>query len=231
MDSKSPNQKIAPVVPLKNETWRLALQTFFNLLISTIICIVVVLALSYLMESLWGKIVVEAVCLLITLPILYSYMWGQGDRDANFVQFGRMKKDVWKGLRAGLIGTIPTWLTLIPLALSMVRIIPFDFMPIYRLLNAPIWGFVNLMHGSGGAIPHAAVEAQEATDTMPAIEAMPATDGLGWGIFVILCLLPLLYVAACTVGYYLGTRRFSVMNKLVYKDDPEKIAARRKKRR
>lgn len=231
MESKPANQKQVQVVPLKNETWRLALKTFTNLVISTIVCVVVVLALSSLMEPVWGKLVVEAVCLLITLPILYSYMWGQGDRDANFVQFGRMEKDVWKGLRAGLLAAVPAWLTLIPLALSMVRVIPFDFMPIYRLLNAPLWGFVNLMHGSGGAIPHAAIEAQEATESMPAIEAVPATDALSWGIFAVLCLLPLLYVAACAVGYYLGTKRFSVMSKLVYKDDPQKLAARRQKKK
>ena len=73
--------------------------------------------------SVWGKLVVEAVCLIITLPIIYGYMWGQGDRDANFVQFGRMQPDMWKGLRAGLLAIIPTVLTCIPLALSMMRVL------------------------------------------------------------------------------------------------------------
>lgn len=219
-------------VPLKNETWRLSLQTFGNIVISTIISLIVVLSLSSLMVgSLWGKLLVEFICLAISLPILYGYMWAQGDRDANFVQFGRMEKDPWKGLRASLLGTIPTFLTLIPLALSMVGIIPFDFMPAYRLLNAPLWGFINMLHPLGGAIPHEAVPAQEATDTMPAIEAIPATDGLSWGIFAVLCLLPLIYIVFSTLGYYFGTKRFSIVNKLVYKDDPEKIAAHLNKKR
>ncbi len=219
-------------VPLKNETWRLALQTFWSIVIGTIISIVIVLSLSSVMVgSLWGKVVVEFICLAITLPLLYGYMWSQGDRDANFVQFGRMNPDPWKGLRASLFAVIPCYLTLILLALSMVRVIPFDFMPAYRLLNAPLWGFINMLHPNGGAIPHDAVPAQEATDLLPAIEAMDATPGLGWGAFAVLCLLPLLYVVFCAVGYRFGFKRFSVINHLVYKDDPEKIAARMQKRR
>ena len=214
-------------IPLKNETWRLALQTFINLVICTVISVIIVVSLSSLMGSVWGKLVVEAVCLIITLPIIYGYMWGQGDRDANFVQFGRMQPDMWKGLRAGLLAIIPTVLTCIPLALSMMRVLGFDFMPFYRLINAPMWGFINLIKPLGGAIPHAATEEIPATDTTPAIEAMPATDGLSWGAFVLIALLPLLYVICTTVGYYMGTRRISVLSKLVYKDDKKKPTRKR----
>lgn len=219
-------------VPLRNETWRLAWQTFLNIVIGTVISIIIVISLSSLMVSnIWGKLLVEFICLAITLPLLYGYMWNQGDRDANFVQFGRMQPDLWKGLKAGLLGVIPTVVTSIPLALSMLRVIPFDFMPVYRLLNAPMWGFINMLQPLGGAIPHDAVAAQEATETMPAIEAVPATDGLSWGAFWIIFLLPFIYVVFCAVGYYLGTKRLSVINKLVYKDDPAKIAAHRNKKR
>ena len=53
-------------VQLKNETWRLTLQTFINLVIATMISIVLVLSLSSLMSSVWGKLVTEAVCLAFT---------------------------------------------------------------------------------------------------------------------------------------------------------------------
>lgn len=217
-------------VPLKNETWRLALQTFVNILISTVISIIIVISLSSLMVgSLWGKLLVEFICMAITLPMIYGYMWGQGDRDANFIQFGRMEPDKLKGLRAGLLGVIPTVLTAVPLALSMVRVLPFDFMPAYRLINAPMWGFINMIQPWGGAIPHDATPAIPATDTMPAIDAMDATPGLSWAKFILIFLLPLIYVIFCAGGYYLGTKRVSVINRLVYKDDPEKIAAHRRK--
>lgn len=210
------------VVQLKNETWRLTLQTFINLVIATMISIVLVLSLSSLMSSVWGKLVTEAVCLAIVLPILYGYMWGQGDRDANFVQFGRMEPDPLKGLRAGALATVPAYLTYIPLALCRAGAMgSFDFMPFFRLLNAPMWGFINLIHSSG-AIAHEATEAVEATETTPAIEAMAATEALPWGSFVVLLLLPLLYIAICAVGYYMGTKRLAIMSKLVYKDDKKK---------
>ncbi len=75
------NGQNAAVIQLKNETWRLALQTFLNILIATIISVIVVLSLSSLMGSVWGKLVVEAVSLAVTLPMVYGYMWGHGDRD------------------------------------------------------------------------------------------------------------------------------------------------------
>ncbi len=232
MEQNPSTQKQQQAVPLRNETWRLAWQTFINILIGTVISIIVVISLSSLMVgSIWGKLVVEFICLAITLPIVYGYMWGQGDRDANFIQFGRMQPAPLKGLWAGLLGIIPWLLTSILLALSMLEIIPFDFLPIYRLLNAPMWGFINMLHPNGGAIPHAGVPAQPATDTMPAIEAVPPTDGLSWGAFWIIFLLPFIYTAFCAVGYYLGTKRLSIINKVVYKNDPEKIAAHRNKKR
>ena len=88
-------------------------------------------------------------------------------------------------------------------------------------------GVHQLIKPLGGAIPHAATEEIPATDTTPAIEAMPATDGLSWGAFVLIALLPLLYVICTTVGYYMGTRRISVLSKLVYKDDKKKPTRKR----
>ena len=80
----------------------------------------------------------------------------------------------------------------------------------------------------GGAIPHPATEAIPATGSMPAIDAIPATDGLSWGGFAIIALLPLLYVGISALGYYMGTRRISVMSKLVYKDDKKKSDGKKK---
>ena len=42
------------------------------------------------------------------------------------------------------------------------------------------------------------------------------------GSFVVLLLLPLIYIAICAVGYYMGTKRLAIMSKLVYKDDKKK---------
>ena len=51
---------------------------------------------------------------------------------------------------------------------------------------------------------------------------MAATEALPWGSFVVLLLLPLLYIAICAAGYYMGTKRLAIMSKLVYKDDKKK---------
>ena len=43
-----------------------------------------------------------------------------------------------------------------------------------------------------------------------------------------LAVLPLLYVAFSALGYYMGTRRISVMSKLVYKDEKKKPGSRKR---
>ena len=68
---QNPSTQKQQTVPLRNETWRLAWQTFLNILIGTVISIIIVISLSSLMVgSIWGKLIVEFICLAITLPIV-----------------------------------------------------------------------------------------------------------------------------------------------------------------
>lgn len=216
--SSQPKQQ----VNLHTGVVELALKIWRTIILCTVICAVVVFSLSSLMvKGVWGPLVVQAVCLIIAGVVVYSQMWGFGDRDANFIQFGRLEKDPLKGLKVMMLAVIPSLVLCIPLALSMAEVLPFDFMPFYRILEAPVWPLINVIHPYG-AIAHAAVEANEY------MEATAATAGLGWGQFVLVSLLPLIYVPFGVAGYELGLRRISVGLKLMYEDKNKKKGKEKK---
>lgn len=203
-------------VNLHNSVKELSLKLWRTIVLCTLICVVLVFSLSSLMvKGVWGPLLTQLICLVVVGLTIYSQMWGFGDRDANFIQFGRMERDYWKGLQIGLWAIVPSVLLNIPLALSMVGVIPFDFMPIYRILEGPVWPLINVIHPYG-AVAHAAVEATEL------FEGSPATAGLGWGQFALIVLLPLIYTLFAVLGYEMGVRRISVGFKLMYEDKNKK---------
>lgn len=96
------------IVELHNGVWELALKLWRTLILCTILCAVIVFSLSGIMVSgTWGLLLTQLICFIVMGFTIYSQMWSVGDRDANFIHFGRMKRDIWKSLKIGLIALIP----------------------------------------------------------------------------------------------------------------------------
>ena len=205
-------QEKKPLIKLHNSIREISLHVWRALLLCGVACAVIVMATSSIMtQNRIALLVIGLMCAIFTGIILYANTWAYGDRDANFVQFGRTKRDIFKGLKVGVIVSLPSFLMNIPVVLSKLEIIPFDFMPYYRILMAPLWPLINFIHPYG-AVPHPAVEATELT------EAMAATEAITWGQLGLMALLPLIFVGFCWAGYELGYHRISLGFKLVYED-------------
>ncbi len=176
-------------------------QTYLNLFLATIYSMILCGAIKFLFEDKWWSLLLMGVvCLILDGGMVYQFMWRQGDKEANYIQFGRIQKTPYKGLKVGLLAMIPYGIMDVVLALSIAKILPFDFLRTFRILNAPLYGFMKLVHWDLGW-PTA------------------TTPGLSWGEFVVLALMPLIYVVFCAVGYELGIRHISIKEKMVYKQD------------
>lgn len=218
-EKKSNPQK----VKLHNGLRELTLELWKYLVLCGVASVVVVMATSALMaENRFAIACIGTACVIFSGVVLYANTWAYGDRDANFVQFGRCKRDPLKGLKLGCLVSLPTFLLNIPLALSKLQILPFDFLPVYRFLAAPLWPLINLIH------PYGAV-AHEATEATEMLEAFPATPALEWSQFGLIALLPLIYVAFCWLGYEMGYHRISLGFRLVYGKTAEEKAKEKKK--
>lgn len=178
-------------------------QTYLNLLLATIYSMILCGALKFLFEDRWWSLLLMGtVCLILDGGMVYQFMWRQGEKEANYIQFGRLEKTPYKGLKVGFLAMIPYGIMDVVLALSVAKVLPFDFLRTFRILNAPLYGFMKLIHRDWGW-------------------ATATTSGLSWGAFIVLALMPLIYVAFCTVGYELGMRHISIKDKLVYKQEKE----------
>ncbi len=167
-------------------------QTYLNLFLATIFSMIVCAAFKFLFgDNFYSFLLMGVVSLFLNGSMVYFFMWRQGDKEANYIQFNRIEKEPLKGLKVGLLAMIPYLFMDILLALSVFEAISFNFLRVFRILNAPLYGFMKLVH--------------------------PGIDGLSLGNFIILALMPLVYVIFSTLGYELGVRHISIKDRLVYK--------------
>lgn len=212
-------------VPLHNTPREQGLSLFITLCILNVVCVVIVFSMSGVMGmGTWGIVLTEAICLLITGVTLYSQSWGMGDKDANLIQFGRYQYDRLKPLKMGLVALAPGLVSDIILivckALNCLLFGQLDALVLFRLMNAPVWPLINLIHPSG-LLPteaHEEMTIMAGTAYEEVIEASAGTPGASWLKVIVFVLLPLVYLVFIWLGYELGRRRFSIGNKLVYED-------------
>ncbi len=183
--------------------WEIVKATFF----AVIICSIIIFSLSFFLDKTWGKIFLQLLCTVVSGGILYTTLWYYGDREKNFVQFGRMQEDLNWGLKVGLVGMLFPMATSILLILAKILNIP-DLVLFYKLINPQINILINLF--------------------------VPTVDTNSFGFLqIFLTMLLYLYVPLfCALGYRLGYARISLSEKLVYmkKDSKEQEQQEKPKR-
>jgi len=147
-------------------------------------------------DAVWGKVLIQAIQLFLLFVMLYSPMWYEGDRDSNFVQFGRVEYDKYRGVKVGLLACIPSYASILLMVIAKIfqstgagQVLYI----IYSLLNIQFFGFLQLVNPEPYIINFQSI------------------------YFIVLMLFPLIYVAATTVGYSLGYKRISIMEKIKFK--------------
>lgn len=187
MDNK---QEITYGQPL----WKHVRNTFLNTLAGAFLAALIVATVGLSLDNRAIQIIAQLVGILIFLGMIYINVWSIGDRDKNLVSFGRIEKDMLKGLKIGLIVMIPYMLLSIIPILVLLEITP-DITFIYRILNIYLVVMIN---------------------------SYMSTDAPSWSGVLITTSFFLTIPAVCTVSYILGYRRVSVMSNLVYSKDDKK---------
>ena len=128
--------------------------------------------------------------------IIYTAMWQAGDSNANMSEMGNIKREKYKGIKAGLIADIPYALLYIFLAVtSAFKILP-NFPGIYKIATYFMFGF---------------------NDTfIPVVnESFVITVGGIIGAAVVLLPIPLF----AAFGYHMGQKHIIFKEKIVYKKE------------
>lgn len=131
---------------------------------------------------------------ILFLAFPYSNMWYLGDRDRNSVQFGHRVADAWRGVKVGLLASIPAVLAWIGLIVCKAAALAPSYVVYYRWMNVCFWPYFN------SVIPATVLKTAEVT----------------WG--GVAAMLPILFILPLItgIGYHLGYREVSVRDRLVY---------------
>lgn len=161
-----------------------------------IVALIFCVGMSPLMfgNGLW--ISTPIVLLVYSLPV-YRTMWEIGHADLNRANFGHITLNRWRGIQIGLLAMIPFFLTGVFFLLSKAGLFP-NFVVLYKFLNAELWPVINLIQIS-----------------------MYLPDYNWLQTIAVALLIHLIPVAVAEFAYQLGSRDFSIKQKLVYKGKKE----------
>lgn len=143
-------------------------------------------------------IIGQALMLMLLFALPYSKLWNQGDKDSNSVQFGRMKEDRFRGLKVGLIASIPMFAAYLVLLISKFGLFP-KYLYIYRWISVAFLPILNR-----------ATSAATVTAEIPWL----------WMFFLFLTTLFIPFV--CHLAYRLGFKHIAVSERIIYVDPSKK---------
>lgn len=139
-------------------------------------------------------IAAQGFALGILITFIYPAMWDMGSSDINMVKIGQKKEDKLKGLKIGVLGTVPSILVFLVLTFtrnSLTANVPLAY---YKFFNASLYPVLEFLIG----------------------ESKKFSDLDIWQLVVmalLLCIIPL----TSHVGYRFGYGEFSIGEKLTYK--------------
>ncbi len=170
-----------------------------GLLIDQLIVILVYVLLVSVFSFFPSKaqIIQNIFSFLIFFAICYVDAWKRGDADNNRVRIGVSKKNLFKGLYAGFIASVPMYILALFAFLAEINAVSFfDFLgsdvftSIMRFIHAPVVGFMK-----------------------DAINQYPSLN------FV----LPLFVCAISGLGYIMGLKRITIKQIFMYKNSSDEF--------
>ena len=102
-----------------------------------IMCLIVSTSLIAILNNKLGVILAQMFCLGIILVLPYLRIFDVGFNDYNRINYGHIKRDELKGLKIGLIVSVPYILCSVALILARFSIVPPIYLSIFRMINSP----------------------------------------------------------------------------------------------
>ena len=131
-------------------------------------------------------IISSVVMLFILASFPYDRLWKVGSHDENLVACGKRQRDLWRGVKVGLLADVPAILFYLLLVVSKCGGMPQGYLALYRFVNLPYMPYINAVTGT----------------------TMDPTS-LSWLQMLAVALSLLFVPAVCGVAYRLGYQQFS----------------------
>lgn len=194
---------------MKNETFKMVAKLYGRTVFSSVLCFFVYVSIMMMLAMtakegeavsdgwlLAGNIVSLVLQTCIFVALIYSDVWLQGDRDRNAVNFGRMTADKWRGLKVGLLASIPAIVSFVLLVAEKLVGFWGAYATLYRLLHIT---FYPIMVWSMG------------------VNVAATAAGVSWGGILAAGIPVLVLPVVTTVAYLLGYAQIALGERMVYK--------------
>lgn len=194
---------------MKKETIKMAAKLYGRSVFSSVLCFFVYVSIMMMLSMtaekdkivspgwmLAGNIVALVFQTCIFVALIYGDIWLKGDRDRNAVNFGHMEENKWRGLQAGLLAAIPSFLSFVLLVAD-------------KLVN--FWGAYAMIYRLGQISFYPVM-----VWTM-GVNVSVTTAGMSWGSILLSGIPVLALPLVTTVAYALGYAQIALGERLVYK--------------
>ena len=171
----------------------LTLRLFGNYLVTALMSMMVGLIALFFTSSRWLMLAVQLCCCGMVYSLVYSTAWDTGTKDCNRVAYGHLRADALRGWKAAMLAAAPWLLASVGLLLMKAGVLPYGFLAVYRMLNAPYLSLNQVLLSTNATVGE-----------------------LSWWSVALSALLPLVAPAIAGFGYALGYREIAVMHSLMY---------------
>lgn len=132
---------------------------------------------------------------LITVGFVHNILWRQGDSDRNYVNTGHREKDIWRGVKVGLLADIPFAVSYFVLIAAKCGVISDGWFAFYKYMNFPAFSLIGAIFG-------------RTCNSAANITALQTVLGI-----IPLFVLPII----CGICYILGYNRINIGDKILFK--------------
>lgn len=165
--------------------------------VTIFLCLLMNVSFGVLSQAVGNMTVLNQIFdILLIIVMLFGILSDSATADANMHSIKKTKIDYKRGFIAGIYALIPFYLISLPvLVLKIIGSSVFSsYLIVARMLNAPFTVLYQNIFAKTGL-----------------------SDVSYWQISL-LFLVPLIFVVVCGVSYILGTKKFSLSEKLIYKN-------------
>lgn len=115
---------------------KIALGIFARLVLVNVLSLMFSVSILTLFNSIFFRMICQLMNISILFFLPFGYCRSAGEKDRKLIKYGEIKEDVLKGLKAGVIATIPFLTVPVLLILEKLNVLQSQFLYIHRIVSA-----------------------------------------------------------------------------------------------
>lgn len=180
--------------------FQVACQIFGSHAVGILLCLIISFCLLGLGSIIPLQIFTGIMSVIIYFFIISGPTWKLGNGDLNRVKFGRIKEDKLRGLKAGLIASVPIFIMNLLLILAKAELFP-NFYVAYKLLNSHLFNIIGFIDG-----------------TFLGVKNTAYLQYVSWASIIVTCVLSTIITPLfCHINYMLGYKDIILSDRIIYK--------------